>query len=122
MQFHYQLDQRSLLLGLAPFFEQLPEDQPIHRVVSLLEVNEKVEFPFPLTVHFIKKATGVDGSGLAVLEASLVCLRRYKMWELLLDPLKYCFLHDLRNMRPHDYGSDLVQPTGPLGEGLLQGN
>jgi hypothetical protein len=106
-------------LGLAPFLEQLPEDQPVHRVVSLLEVNEKVELPFPLTVYFIKKATGMDGSGLAVLEASLVCLRGYEMWELLLDPLKYCFFHDLGDVRPHDYRPDLVQSTGSLGEGLL---
>jgi hypothetical protein len=75
------------LLGLAPFFLQLPEDQPVHRVVRLLEVNEKVELPLSLAVHFIKKATGIDGSRFAVLEASLISLRGYEMCELLLDPL-----------------------------------
>ena len=122
MQFHYQLDQRSLLLGLAPFFEQFPEDHSVHRVVSFLEVNEKVEFPFPLTVHFIKKATGMDGSGLAVLEASLVCLRGDEMRELLFDPLKYCFFHDLGDVGSHHYRPDLVQSTWTFSECFLQGD
>jgi hypothetical protein len=52
-----------------------------------LQVNEEVELPLPLAVDFIKKAAGMDGSGLAVLEASLISLRGYEMWELLLDPL-----------------------------------
>ena len=75
------------MLGLAPFLEQLPEDQPVHRVVSLLQVNEEVELPPPLTVYFVKESTGMDGSGLAIFKASLVCLRIYEMRELQLDPL-----------------------------------
>ena len=87
MQLHYQLDKRSLLLGLAPFLEQLPEDQPVHRVVGLLKVNEEVELPLPLPVYFIKKSTSMNGSGLAIFEASLVCLGSDDMRELLLNLL-----------------------------------
>jgi hypothetical protein len=61
----------------------------------------------------------MDGSGLAVLEASLVCLRSDEMRELLLDPLKYCFFHDLGDVGSHHYRPDLVQSTRSLGEGLL---
>ena len=61
----------------------------------------------------------MDGSGLAVLEASLVCLGGYEMWELLLDPLKYCFLHDLGDVRPHNYRPDLVQTAWAFSEGFL---
>jgi hypothetical protein len=106
-------------LGLASLLQQLPEDHSVHRVVRFLEVDEKVELPFPLSVYLIKEATGMDSSGLAVLEASLVCLGGYEMRGLLLDPLKYCFFHDLGDVRPHNNRPDLVQSTGSLSEGLL---
>ena len=61
----------------------------------------------------------MNGSGLAIFEASLICLGGYEMRELLLDPFKYYLLHDLGDVRPLYYRPDLVQPTGSLGEGLL---
>ena len=46
-------------------------------------------------MHFIEQPTGMDGSGLAFLEASLINLRLDQMRVLSLDPFKDRFLHDL---------------------------
>ena len=46
-------------------------------------------------MHFIEQPTGMDGSGLAFLEASLVDLGLDQVWVLSLDPFKDRFLHDL---------------------------
>ena len=95
MKFLYQLDKCPLRLGLAAFVQQLPEDHSVYRVVSFLQVNEQVELTFLRTMHFIKQPTGMDGSGLALLEASLVNLRLDQVRVLSLDPFKDRFLHDL---------------------------
>ena len=86
MQFLYQLDECLLGLGLAAFVQQLPEDHSVHRVVGFLQVNEQVELALLRTMHFIEQPTGVDGSGLAFLEASLVDLGLDQVRVLSLDP------------------------------------
>ena len=122
MEFDYQLDKRLLLLGLAPFFEQLPENHSVHRVISFLKVDQQVELALFGTMDFIQESTGMNGSGLAFFEASLVDLRLNQMWRLRLDSLKYCFLHNLRQMRSHHNWSDVVQATWTLSVSFLERN
>ena len=74
MEFYDQLDERSLLLGLAPFSEQLPEDHSVHRVVGFLKINQQVELALLRTMDFVQESTGMYGSGLAFFETSLVHL------------------------------------------------
>ena len=50
----------------------------------------------------------MDGSGLAILEARLVDLRRDNVRACGLDSLKYCFLHDLGEVGSHHDGSYLI--------------
>ena len=64
----------------------------------------------------------MNGGRLAFLEASLVYLGRYQMWSHLVDLLQYRLLHDLRQVRAYDDGSDLVQGNWALGVCLLQRN
>ena len=59
------------------------------------------------------------GSGLAILEACLVYFRGYYMRASGLDPLEYCFFHDLRQVRPNNDGSNLIQNARTLRESLL---
>ena len=61
MQPHDQLDERSLLLGLAPFSEQLPEDHSVYRVVGFLKVYQQIELALLGTVDFIQESTGMNG-------------------------------------------------------------
>jgi hypothetical protein len=46
-------------------------------------------------MDFIEETTGMDGSRLAVLEASLIRLGCDEMRRRGLDPFQYCLLHDL---------------------------
>ena len=67
MKFDYQLDKRLLLLGLAPFFEQLLENHSVHRVISFLKVDKQVELAFLWAVYFIQESTGINGCGTCLL-------------------------------------------------------
>jgi hypothetical protein len=64
----------------------------------------------------------MDGSRLAVLEASLIRLGCDEMRRRGLDPFQYCLLHDLRDVGPHYYRPDLVQSTWTFSESFLQGD
>jgi hypothetical protein len=64
----------------------------------------------------------MNGCGLAFFEASLVDLRLDQVWRLRLDSLKYCLLHNLRQMRTHHNGSDVVQATWTFSVGFLEWN
>ena len=110
------------MLGLAPFPEQLPENHSVHRVVGFLKVDKQVELALLGAVYFVQESTGMNGSGLAFFETSLVDLRLNQMWRLRLDSLKYCFLHNLRQMRSHHNWSDVVQATWTFSVSFLEGN
>ena len=71
-------------------------------------------------MYFIKQPTGVNGSRLAFLEASLIYLRCYEMRELSLNPLDYRLFHDIGQMRSHNDWSNLIKCTRALGKCLLQ--
>ena len=73
-------------------------------------------------MDFIEETTGMDGSRLAVLEASLIRLGCDEMRRRGLDPFQYCLLHYLRDVGSHYYWSDLVQSTWTFGESFLQGD
>ena len=110
------------MLSLAPFSQQLPENHSVHRVVGFLKVDKQVKLAFLGTVYFVQESTGMNGSGLAFFETSLVDLRLNQMWRLRLDSLKYCFLHNLRQMRAHHNWSDVVQATWTFSVGFLERN
>ena len=59
-------------------------------------------------MYFVEQPTGVDGSRLAFLEASLVDLGLDQVRVLSLDPFYDGFLHDLREVRAQHDGSDLI--------------
>ena len=54
--------------------EQLPEDLPVYRVISFLQVNEEVVLPLSSPMDLIEQAACMDGSRLALLEACLIYL------------------------------------------------
>ena len=61
-----------LVFGSA---SEYPEEQlPIYRVVGLLQIHEQVVLPLLPAVYFLQEPTGMDGGGLALLEACLVNL------------------------------------------------
>ena len=95
VELHDQLDERPLLLGLAPFPEQLPKDHSVHRVVGFLEVNQQVELVLLWAVYFIQESACVNCSGLPFFETCLIDLRLDQVWRLRLDSLKDGLLHDL---------------------------
>ena len=64
----------------------------------------------------------MNGIGLAFFKPSLVDLRLNQMWRLRLDSLKYCFLHNLRQVRSHHNWSDVVQATWTFSVSFLEGN
>ena len=64
----------------------------------------------------------MNGSGFAILEASLVGLRCDEMGVLGLDSLQYSLLHDLGQMRSHHNGSYFIKIAGTLSECLLKRN
>ena len=64
----------------------------------------------------------MDGSGLGLLEASLVHFGPDQVWGHLVDLLQNRLLHDLRQMRTDYDGSDLVEGDWALGIRLLQGD
>ena len=70
-------------------------------------------------MNLIQESAGVDGSGLAFLEACLIYLGGDKMGVLGFDPLQDGFFHDLGYMRAHHDGSDLIEATRTLGERFL---
>ena len=61
----------------------------------------------------------MDSCRLALLEAGLVDLGRDEVWGLCLDLFEDSLLHDLRQVRSHHDGSDLIQSTWSLGECFL---
>jgi hypothetical protein len=60
-------------------------------------------------MHFIEKSARMDGGRFALFEAGLIDLRRDHMRAGRLDLLEDGLLHDLRDMRPHHDGSDLIE-------------
>ena len=75
VEFHDQLDERSLLLGLAPFSEQLSEDHSVHGVVGFLQVYQQVVLALLWPMHFIQESACVNSCGLPLFETCLVDLR-----------------------------------------------
>ena len=107
------------MLGLAPFFQQLPEYPSVYRVISLLQVYQQVELALLWTVNLVQESACVDCSGLPFFETCLVNLRLDQVWRLRLDSLKYGFLHDLRQVRAHHDWPDIVQAAWTFGVSLL---
>ncbi len=71
-------------------------------------------------MDLIEESASVYGCRLALLEPSLVHLRRDHVWAGLLDLLQDGFLHDLRHMRPDHDGPDLVEAHWAPGCCFLQ--
>ena len=107
-----------LILGSA---SEYPEEQlPIYRVVGLLQIHEEIKLPLLPAVYFLQKSTGMDGRGLALLEACLVDLRRQEMWSPVLHLRQDGLLHDLGDVLAHHDGTNFIKSHRSLSRRLLK--